>query len=99
MSNKLFVGGIPYAVGDEELAEFFAQAGTVVSAKVIMDKMTGRSRGFGFVEMSSEEEAKKAIEEFNGADVDGRKIVVNIAQPPREDRGPRRDDRRGGGRY
>lgn len=91
MQNKLFVGGIPYAVRDEELAEFFKEAGTVTSARVIMDKMTGRSRGFGFVEMSSEEEAQKAIELFNGSDVDGRKIVVNIAQPMSNDRGPRRD--------
>lgn len=91
MSNKLFVGGLPYAVRDEELSEFFSQAGTVTSARVIMDKMTGRSRGFGFVEMSSEEEAQKAIQEFDGAEVDGRKIVVNIAQPMRNDRGPNRD--------
>ena len=91
--TKLFVGGLPYAVRDEELNEFFSQVGTVTSARVMMDKMTGRSRGFGFVEMSTEEEAQKAIAEFNDSEVDGRKIVVNIARP-REERPPRRDDRR-----
>jgi cold-inducible RNA-binding protein len=86
MSNKLFVGGIPYAVRDEDLADLFSRAGTVNSARVIMDKMSGRSRGFGFVEMSSDEEAERAISELNGSEMDGRKIVVNIAQPMREDR-------------
>jgi RNA recognition motif-containing protein len=86
MSNKLFVGGIPYAVRDEELADFFSKVGTVNSARVIVDKMTGRSRGFGFVEMASDEEAQKAIAELNDADMSGRKIVVNIAQPMRDDR-------------
>ncbi len=86
MSNKLFVGGIPYAVRDEELADYFSKVGTVNSARVIVDKMTGRSRGFGFVEMSSDEEAQKAIAELNDAEMDGRKIVVNIAQPMRDDR-------------
>jgi RNA recognition motif-containing protein len=86
MSNKLFVGGIPYAVRDEELSDYFSKVGTVNSARVIVDKMTGRSRGFGFVEMSSDEEAQKAIAELNDAEMDGRKIVVNIAQPMRDDR-------------
>jgi len=99
MNNKLFVGGLPYAVTDEELSEFFSQVGTVSSAHVMMDKMTGRSRGFGFVEMSTDEEAQKAITEYDGSEVDGRKIVVNIARP-REER-PRRDfggSGNGGGR-
>jgi RNA recognition motif-containing protein len=97
MNNKLFVGGLPYAVTDEELSEFFSQVGTVSSAHVMMDKMTGRSRGFGFVEMSTDEEAQKAITEYDGSEVDGRKIVVNIARP-REER-PRRDfGGNGGGR-
>jgi RNA recognition motif-containing protein len=88
--NKLFVGNLPYSMGDEDLGEMFAQAGTVTSAHIMMDKMTGRSRGFGFVEMSSDDEAQKAIELTNGAEVDGRAIVVNIARP-REERPPRRD--------
>lgn len=75
---------------DEDLGAMFAEAGTVTSAHIMMDKMTGRSRGFGFVEMSSDEEALKAIELTNGAEVDGRAIVVNIARP-REERPPRRD--------
>lgn len=69
----------------DDMAQVFAGAGTVVSAKVISDKYSGRSRGFGFVEMSTDEEAKKAIEMFNGKDVDGRALVVNEAKP-REDR-------------
>lgn len=94
-NNKLFVGGLPYAVTDEELNEFFSQAGTVTSARVMMDKMTGRSRGFGFVEMSTDEEAQKAIEMFNNSEVDGRTIVVNVARP-REERPPRREFGGGG---
>ncbi len=68
----------------DDLAQTFAQAGTVVSAKVISDKYSGRSRGFGFVEMSSDEESKKAIEMFNGKDVNGRPLVVNEARPREE---------------
>ncbi|HET9850562.1 MAG TPA: RNA-binding protein [Candidatus Saccharimonadales bacterium] len=85
MAIKLFVGGLPYAVNDDGLADFFAQVGTVESAKVIMDRFSGRSKGFGFVEMSSDEEAQKAIKELNGKEMDGRSIVVNEARP-REDR-------------
>jgi RNA recognition motif-containing protein len=81
MATKLFVGSLPYAMNDDELAQLFADAGTVVSAKVIMDRETNRSKGFGFVEMSSEEEAKAAIDSLNGKDVNGRSIVVNEARP------------------
>lgn len=84
MAN-LFVGNLPYSVDSNKLGEMFAAAGTVVSAKVISDKYSGRSRGFGFVEMSSDAETKKAIEMFNGKDIDGRALVVNEARP-REDR-------------
>lgn len=81
MSKKLFVGGLPYATTDEELKNHFAQAGNVVSAQIVMDRMTGRSKGFGFVEMSSDDEASKAIEMFNGTDFGGRSLAVNEARP------------------
>lgn len=84
-NKKLFVGSLPWVVDDAKLTEIFAQAGNVVSAQVVKDRETGRSRGFGFVEMSTDEEAQNAIKNLNGADIDGRKIVVNIARP-REDR-------------
>lgn len=88
MAANLFVGNLPYTMDSDKLAQLFAEAGTVVSAKVISDKYSGRSRGFGFVEMSNDEESKKAIEMFNGKDVEGRAMVVNEARP-REER-PRR---------
>ncbi len=81
MSKKIFVGGLSYDTTDKSLEEAFSQAGTVESANVIMDKMSGRSKGFGFVEMSSEEEAQKAIEMFNNQEIDGRKVTVNEARP------------------
>ena len=81
----MFVGSLPWAVDDAKLAELFAQAGNVVSAQVVKDRETGRSRGFGFVEMSTDEEAQNAVKNLNGTDVEDRKIVVNIARP-REDR-------------
>jgi RNA recognition motif-containing protein len=84
MATNLFVGNLPYSMDSKKLEETFVQAGTVVSAKVIADKYSGRSRGFGFVEMSSDEEAKKAIEMFNGKDIDGRPLVVNEARPREE---------------
>ena len=84
-NRKLFVGSLPWAVDDAQLAQIFSQAGTVVSAQVVKDRETGRSRGFGFVEMSTDEEANAAVSNLNGTDVEGRKIVVNIARP-REDR-------------
>ncbi|MFA5644627.1 MAG: RNA-binding protein [Patescibacteria group bacterium] len=83
--KKLFVGSLPFSVKEDGLRDLFSQAGTVESAIVIMDKMTGRSKGFGFVEMSSDEEAQKAVEMLNGSDVEGRNIVVSEARP-QEDR-------------
>lgn len=82
MAKKLYVGGLSYSSTEDALRELFSQAGTVVSATVITDKMSGRSKGFGFVEMSSDEEAQKAIEMFNGKEFDGRNITVNEARPP-----------------
>ena len=81
MQSKLFVGNLSWEVTADDLKALFAGAGTVDDAAVISDKMTGRSRGFGFVTMSSDEEAKKSIEMFNQADLKGRKINVNIARP------------------
>ena len=81
MAAKLFVGNLDFTVTADDLKALFASAGTVVDAVVISDKMTGRSRGFGFVELSSDEEVKKAIETLNGADLKGRKINVNEARP------------------
>ena len=81
MATKLYVGGLPYSTQEDALKELFAQAGNVVSAVIIMDKMSGRSKGFGFVEMSSDEEAQKAISMFNEQDFEGRKLTVNEARP------------------
>lgn len=81
MATKLFVGGLPYAVNDDDLGQFFAEYGSVASSKVITDRETGRSRGFGFVEFENEDDAKKAIDSANGAEMNGRKIVVNEAKP------------------
>lgn len=89
MAKKLYVGGLSYNTTDDALAEAFSQAGSVVSAKVMTDKMTGRSRGFGFVEMASDEEADKAIEMWNQKELDGRTVTVNEARPM-GDRPPRR---------
>jgi RNA recognition motif-containing protein len=103
MAKKLYVGGLSYNTTEATLKDTFAQAGTVESATIIIDKMTGRSKGFGFVEMSSDEEAQKAIETLNGKELDGRNITVNEARPM-EPRAPRsggygRDSRGfGGGR-
>lgn len=93
MAKKLYIGGLPYSTRDEELKTAFSQAGTVLSASVIMDKMSGRSKGFGFVEFASDEEAARAIEMFDGTDFGGRTIKVNEARPMEER--PRRE-RRGG---
>jgi len=81
MAKKLYVGSLSYGVTDDQLRDFFAQAGAVSSAQVVMDRMTGRSRGFGFVEMASDEEAQRAVETLNGQELDGRAIVVNEARP------------------
>jgi len=97
MASKLFIGSLAWATTDDSLRDFFSQAGTVVSASVIMDRETNRSKGFGFVEMSSDEEAKAAIDQLNGKELDGRAIVVNEARP-REER-PRDGGYNGGNRY
>ena len=91
MSAKLFVGGIAWATTEDALKNHFSQAGTVISANIIKDKYSGRSRGFGFVEMSSEDEAKAAIEKLNGQTLDGRTLIVSEARPmvPRDNNGPR----------
>lgn len=91
MGNKLYVGNLAYSVRDDSLHQAFSEFGTVTSAKVMMDRDTGRSKGFGFVEMASAEEAQAAISALNGVSVDGRAIVVNLARP--------REDNRGSGGY
>jgi RNA recognition motif-containing protein len=90
MNKKIYVGGLAYSVTDDDLRQLFASHGTVESAKVIMDRMTDRSRGFGFVEMSTQEEAQKAIQALNGTQHQGRTLTVNLSKP-REDRGGGRD--------
>ena len=112
MATKLYVGNLSFQTQEDDLQKYFEQAGTVTSCSIIMDKFTDRSRGFGFVEMGSQDEANKAIEMFNGKELDGRALTVNEARP-REDRPPRGGfdgggfggggggggrDRRGGGR-
>lgn len=89
MGKKLYVGNLPFSATDQILNDTFAQCGTVESSKIIVDRDTGRSKGFGFVEMSTEAEAQDAISKFNGADYDGRAMTVNEAKPmaPRENRG------------
>ena len=84
MNKKLYVGNLDYSITQDQLREHFAQAGNVADAVIITDKYSGRGKGFGFVEMASEEEAKQAIEMFNGKDFAGRDIVVNEARPKRE---------------
>jgi len=105
MSKKLYVGNLPFSIEDGDLMKLFAAAGAVTSARVVVDQATGRKRGFGFVEMATEEEAQGAVNMFNGTDVQGRSIVVDIARerPPREGGGGGggggggfRDRRRGG---
>ena len=92
MASKLYIGGLSYNTNNEGLEEHFATIGNVVSAAVIMDKFSGKSRGFGFVEMSTDEEAKAAIEAFDGKEFDGRRINVSVAREKTEgDRGGRRD--------
>jgi len=93
--NKLYVGGIPYRSTEDDIKKAFSEAGSVVSASIISDRMTGRSRGFGFVEMASEAEAQAAIDRWDGKDLDGRTLSVSFARP-QGDRPPRRE---GGGGY
>jgi len=95
MAKKLYVGGLSYDTTEDSLKDAFAKAGTVESAAIITDKMSGRSKGFGFIEMSSDEEAQKAIEMWNGKEFEGRSLTVNEARPMEER--PRRDFNRGGG--
>lgn len=105
MNKKLYVGNLNYATTEEELRNLFSQVGTVVSAAVITDRMTGRSKGFGFVEMETDKGAQDAIERFNNYELNQRNITVNEARPPRErtsfsgggDRGGDRGGRSGGG--
>ena len=91
MSMKLYVGNLSFETSGEHLRQHFAQAGTVETATVVEDRDTGRSRGFGFVEMSSKEEGEAAIAQFNGNDLGGRNLTVNVAKP--------REDRNGGRKY
>ena len=84
MAKKLYVGGLPYSTTEDELKEAFGQSGTVESAVIIIDKMSNRSKGFGFVEMSTDEEAQAAIDTWNGKDFGGRKLTVNEARPMEE---------------
>ncbi len=95
MAKKLYVGGISYGTSEDSLKNHFAQAGAVESASIIMDKMTGRSKGFGFVQMTNDADADNAINMFNGKELEGRKLTVNEARPM-EPRAPRRDFNRGG---
>jgi len=88
---NIYIGNLPFNLGEEDLREIFEEYGEVASSKIISDKFTGRSKGFGFIEMESDEEANKAIQELNNAEVGGRNIKVNESKP-RED-----NDRRGGG--
>lgn len=91
MGKKLYVGNLPFSATDSQLTDLFSGAGTVESVRIVSDRETGRSRGFGFVEMSSDEEAQSAIEKFNGQQMDGRALTVNEARP--------QEPRGGGGGY
>ncbi len=84
MTNKVYVGSLSFNTTEDTLKDLFSKAGTVDSVSIVMDKFSGRSKGFAFVEMSSEKEAKKAIEMFNGKELDGRNIIVNEAKPREE---------------
>ncbi|MES2812029.1 MAG: RNA-binding protein [Bacteroidota bacterium] len=97
---NIFVGSLPFSIDEADLRDSFGVYGTVTSVKIITDKFTGRSKGFGFVEMSSDEEAEKAIQELNGATVDGRTIVVNKSEPkPEGERRSFNNNRPAGGGY
>ncbi|MBP6868751.1 MAG: RNA-binding protein [Candidatus Pacebacteria bacterium] len=95
-SNKLYVGGIPYRTTEDEMRTAFEEAGTVTSVSIISDRMTGRSRGFGFVEMADEAQAQAAVDRWDGKEFDGRTLSVSFARP-QGDRPPRREG--GGGGY
>ncbi|MDP1710068.1 MAG: RNA-binding protein [bacterium] len=98
MDKRLFIAGLPFSFGDRELSDLFSQFGKVESATVIMDRETGRSKGFGFVEMSTSEEANAAIGKLNDSMVEDRKIVVNVARPREERPRDNFNNNRGGGR-
>jgi RNA recognition motif-containing protein len=97
MSTKLYVGNLSFNTSNEDLQDLFGQAGTVESVNIVEDRDTGRSRGFGFVEMSSKEEATAAIEQLNGKEIDGRSLTVNEARPREERSGGGGGGNRGGG--
>ena len=97
MATKLYVGGLPYSTQEDALRELFSKAGNVTSAAVIMDRMSGRSQGLGFVEMSTDEEAQNAVSMFNGQDFEGRKLTVNEARPMTPRTGGAGDGGYGGG--
>jgi len=94
--NRLFVGNLSYQTGENDLQDYFAEAGNVISVNLVMDKITGKSRGFAFVEFASAEEAGKAVEQFQNKEFQGRALTVNVARP-REERTPRPNG--GGGGY
>jgi RNA recognition motif-containing protein len=98
MSKRIYVGGLPFSANDEQLSAVFAAHGSVTSAKVITDKFSGQSRGFGFVEMANDTEALAAIEKLNGSDMEGRKLTVNEARPMEARDGGSRGGFGGGGR-
>src|ERR1044071_5633584 len=100
MGKRLYVGNLPFSATDESLMRMFQQVGQVESARIITDRDTGRSKGFGFVEMSTDQEASDAIKKFNGTELDGRSLTVNEARPmaPRDGGGGGRGHRGGGGR-
>ena len=98
MAKKLYVGNLPYSVDDEALHQYFAQFGAVDSAKVIMDRESGRSKGFGFVEMQNDDDNQKAVDQLNGKDLDGREINVSLARP-KEDRPSNGGGGGGGGSF
>jgi len=97
-TNKLYVGGIPYRTTEDELRTAFEEAGTVTSVSIIMDRMTNRSRGFGFVEMADEAQAQAAVDRWDGKEMDGRMLSVSFARP-QGDRPPRDNNRGGGGGF
>ncbi len=98
MASKLYVGNLPHATKEDELSEIFSSFGTVKSVQIIMDKETGKSRGFGFVEMESDDQAQAAVAALNGQDLGGRPLTVNEARPREERSGGFRDRPRGGRR-
>ncbi|HEY5909719.1 MAG TPA: RNA-binding protein [Verrucomicrobiae bacterium] len=95
--NRLFVGNLSFQTMENDLQDYFAQAGVVTSVNLMLDKTTGKSRGFAFIEFATPEEAAKAVEQFHGKEFQGRALTVNVARP-REERAPRPSGNRGGGR-